>query len=106
MHAWQALYLLIKLHPQTPKLPIPCACLHRYGVQKLTSSVCLLNFPAWFWRQSLSMDLELTVSAKLAVQGATGFSCPSQLCNVDAPLLTEGKAWQSDRANWVDSQQG
>lgn len=45
------------------------------------------------------MDLELTVSAKLAVRGATGFSCASQLCNVDAPLLTEGKAWQSDRTN-------
>lgn len=47
-----------------------------------------LLVPAWFWRQSLSMDSKLTVSARLVVQGATGILLsmlvpPSQLFNVD-----------------------
>lgn len=64
-----------------------------------------LLVPAWFWRQSLSMDSKLTVSARLVVQGATGILL-STLVAHNCVMLMEGKAWQSDRANWVDNQQG
>lgn len=80
MHAWQALYLLTKLHPLTPKLPIPCACLRRYGVQKLSLSPQL---PSLVWRQSPS---QWTWSSLFQLGWLSrGFSC---LCLPSTGLQT------------------